>query len=253
MLKILLSNDDGVTAPGIQILSTMLREYYSVQVIAPDRNQSGASNALTLHKPLRIIRLENGDISVQGTPSDCVYLGINQLISPYPEIVISGINCGPNLGDDIIYSGTVAAAIEGRHLGLPALAISLNGNKHYQTAAEVTCYVLKLLQKTPLSTVNILNINVPDVFLSEIKGYKVTRCGSRHASQNVYSLEDPRGDIVYWLGPVGKISDSAPDTDFAAVESGYVSITPLQVDLTAYKVKKKLKDWLIQANKMHKN
>ncbi|WMY96865.1 MAG: 5'/3'-nucleotidase SurE [Arsenophonus sp.] len=246
MLKILLSNDDGVTAPGIQMLSTVLREYYSVQVIAPDRNQSGASNALTLHKPLRIIRLKNGDISVQGTPSDCVYLGINQFISPYPEIVISGINCGPNLGDDIIYSGTVAAAIEGRHLGLPALAISLNGNKNYQTAAKVTCYVMKLLQTIPLSIGNILNINVPDVIFSDIKGYKVTRCGSRHASKNVYSFEDPRGDTVYWLGPVGKISDSAPDTDFAAVEAGYVSITPLQVDLTNYKVKKNLKDWLIQ-------
>ncbi|WP_348666240.1 5'/3'-nucleotidase SurE [Arsenophonus symbiont of Ornithomya chloropus] len=253
MLRILLSNDDGVTAPGIQILSTMLRKYYSVQVIAPDRNQSGTSNALTLHKPLRIIRLENGDISVQGTPSDCVYLGVNQLISPYPEIVISGINCGPNLGDDIIYSGTVAAATEGRHLGLPALAISLNGNKHYQTAAEVTCYVLKLLQKKPLSAGNILNINVPDILLSEIQGYKVTRCGSRYASQNVYSLEDPRGDIVYWLGPVGKISDAAPDTDFAAVEAGYVSITPLQVDLTAYKVKKIVKDWLITAEKSESN
>ncbi|WMY95084.1 MAG: 5'/3'-nucleotidase SurE [Arsenophonus sp.] len=253
MLRILLSNDDGVTAPGIQILSTMLREYYFVQVIAPDRNQSGASNALTLHKPLRIIRLKNGDISVQGTPSDCVYLGVNQLISPYPEIVIAGINCGPNLGDDIIYSGTVAAATEGRHLRLPALAISLNGDKYYQTAAEVTCYVLKLLQKTPLSAGNILNINVPDIPFSDIQGYKVTRCGSRHASQNVYSLEDPRGDIVYWLGPVGKISDAAPDTDFAAVKSGYVSITPLQVDLTAYKVKKILKDWLIKAKTSESN
>ncbi|MFV9997601.1 MAG: 5'/3'-nucleotidase SurE [Arsenophonus endosymbiont of Dermacentor nuttalli] len=247
MLRILLSNDDGVTAPGIQTLATVLRKYYSVQVVAPDRNRSGASNALTLDKPLRIARLANGDISVQGTPTDCVYLGVNQLIRPYPEIVVSGINCGPNLGDDVIYSGTVAAATEGRHLGLPALAVSLNGKTHYQTAAEVTCHLLNLLQKTPLRAGNILNINVPDLPMSEIKSYKVTRCGSRHAAQNVYSLEDPSGDMVYWLGPVGEIRDAGPDTDFAAVEAGYVSITPLQVDLTAYKAQQVVKDWLIKA------
>lgn len=247
MLRILLSNDDGVTATGIQTLAAMLRKYSFVQVVAPDRNRSGASNALTLHKPLRIAKLANGDISVQGTPTDCVYLGVNRLILPPPEIVISGINHGPNLGDDVIYSGTVAAATEGRHLGLPALAISLNGETHFQTAAEVTCYLLTLLQKTPLKAGNILNINIPDIFLSEVKGYKITRCGSRYAAQQVYSSEDPRGDMVYWLGPVGEICDAGPDTDFAAVADGYVSITPLQVDLTAYKDQQIVKDWLLRA------
>nr|BET44779.1 MAG: 5'/3'-nucleotidase SurE [Candidatus Aschnera chinzeii] len=250
MLKILLSNDDGITSPGIQILAAILRKYYMVNVIAPDRDRSGSSHALTLHKPLRITKLSNGDISVQGTPSDCVYLGINKLIRPYPEIVISGINCGPNLGDDTIYSGTVAAAIEGRHLKLPALAVSLNGKTHYQTAAKVTCNLLKLLEKQPLMQVKILNINVPDIPLSKINGYKITRCGTRCASQNVFSFQDPRGEIVYWLGPVGKISDFSPDTDFAAINSGYVSITPLQVDLTNYKTQDIVKNWLKHFNRI---
>lgn len=244
MLKILLSNDDGITAVGIQILANELRKYHSVQIIAPDRNRSGTSNALTLDKPLKINKLINGDIAVQGTPSDCVYLGINALIKPNPEIVISGINYGPNLGDDVIYSGTVAAAIEGRHLKFTGLAISLNGNNHYITAAKITCKIVKLLQKKPLKIGNILNINVPDIPISKIKGYKITRCGSRHASQNIYPVQDPRGEVLYWLGPVGKISDSGPDTDFAAIESGYVSITPLQVDLTSHKMKKVIQEWI---------
>lgn len=244
MLKILLSNDDGITAKGIQVLAKKLRKNYIVQIIAPDRNKSGTSNALTLNKPLRINKLENGDISVQGTPSDCVYLGINKLIKPHPEIVISGINCGPNLGDDVIYSGTVAAAMEGRHLKLNGLAVSLNGDVHYKTAAKITCNFLKILQKKPLKINNVLNINVPDIPISHIKGYKITRCGSRYAAQNVHSLKDPRGEVVYWLGPVGKIADSGPETDFAAVKAGYVSITPLKIDLTAYKEKKIVQKWL---------
>ncbi|MFP3014093.1 MAG: 5'/3'-nucleotidase SurE [Arsenophonus sp.] len=246
MLRILLSNDDGVKATGIQMLASALRKHHFVQVIAPDRNRSGSSNALTLDKALRIIKLKNGDISVKGTPTDCVYLGINQLIRPSPEIVISGINHGPNLGDDVIYSGTVASATEGRHLVFPALAVSLNGKKYYKTAANVTCYLLELLQKTTLKTGNILNINIPDIPFSEIKGYKVTRCGSRHAAQQVYSFKDLSGDIMYWLGPSGEICDSGPDTDFAAVTAGYVSITPLQVDLTAYKDQNVIEDLLLK-------
>lgn len=249
MLRILLSNDDGVSAVGIQTLASMLRKNYFVQIIAPDRNRSGSSNALTLDNPLKVTKLSNGDISVQGTPTDCVYLGVNKFIIPSPEIVISGINCGPNLGDDIIYSGTVAAATEGRHLGLPSLAVSLNGEIYYETAAKITCHLLKLLQNTPLKSGNILNINVPDIPFSKIKGYKVTRCGRRHAPQNVYSLEDPRGNKMYWLGQVGEICDSGPGTDFAAIDTGYVSITPLLVDLTAYKVQPFIKDWLMNAKK----
>lgn len=244
MLKILLCNDDGIMAKGIQTLAKALRKEHIVQIIAPDRNKSGMSNALTLDKPLRINKLYNGDISVQGTPSDCVYLGLNKIIKPKPEIVISGINCGPNLGDDVIYSGTIAAATEGRYLKFTALAISLNGNKHYDTAAQITCHILKSLKKFPIQTNNILNINIPDLQISDIKGYKTTKCGSRHAAQNVYTLKDPRGETVYWLGPVGKISDSSQDTDFNAVENGYVSITPLQTDVTNYELKPTIQNWV---------
>nr|WP_308282273.1 5'/3'-nucleotidase SurE [Providencia rettgeri] len=245
MLKILLSNDDGVNAPGIQTLAAALRQYYHVQVIAPDRNRSGASNALTLDKPLRIQTLSNGDLSVQeGTPTDCVYIGVNKVVRPRPDIVVSGINCGPNLGDDVIYSGTVAAATEGRHLGLPSIAVSLDGDTHYESAAKVTCDILMLLQKSPLRAGNILNINVPDIPYEDIKGIKVTRCGSRHAASEVYSLEDPKGNMLYWLGPVGEIRDAGPGTDFEAVQHGYVSITPLQVDLTAYKTHTLVEEWL---------
>ncbi|CAG9427307.1 5'/3'-nucleotidase SurE [Providencia alcalifaciens] len=245
MLNILLSNDDGVTATGIQTLAAALRQHYHVQVIAPDRNRSGASNALTLDRPLKIQTLSNGDLAVQeGTPTDCVYIGVNKVVRPRPDIVVSGINCGPNLGDDVIYSGTVAAATEGRHLGLPSIAVSLDGDVHYETAAKVTCDVLNMLQKNPLRAGNILNINVPDIPYEALKGIKVTRCGSRHAASEVYNQEDPRGNMLYWLGPVGEIRDAGPGTDFEAVQNGYVSITPLQVDLTSYKTQAVLEEWL---------
>lgn len=248
MLRILVSNDDGVSAPGIRTLSEALRRTYHVQVVAPDRNRSGASNALTLDRPLRTVVHENGDIAlVEGTPTDCVYIGANLLMRPRPEIVVSGINCGPNLGDDVIYSGTVAAAMEGRHLGLPAIAVSLNGETHYDTAAEITCRLLTMLQQVPLRAGNILNVNVPDVPLSEIKGMKVTRCGTRRAPDVVYTQMDPKGNPLYWLGPPGEKLDTGPDTDFAAVDAGYVSVTPLHVDLTAYSVQEKLEDWLQRA------
>lgn len=185
-MRILLSNDDGVHAPGIQTLAKALREFADVQVVAPDRNRSGASNSLTLESSLRTFTFENGDIAVQmGTPTDCVYLGVNALMRPRPDIVVSGINAGPNLGDDVIYSGTVAAAMEGRHLGFPALAVSLDGHKHYDTAAAVTCSILRALCKEPLRTGRILNINVPDLPLDQIKGIRVTRCGTRHPADQV--------------------------------------------------------------------
>ncbi|MRO71521.1 5'/3'-nucleotidase SurE [Yersinia pestis] len=217
MIRILLSNDDGISAPGIQ----------------------------TLASALRITTLSNGDIAVQqGTPTDCVYLGVNALMRPRPDIVVSGINAGPNLGDDVIYSGTVAAAMEGRHLGYPALAVSLNGHQHYDTAAAVTCRLLRALQRKPLRTGKILNINVPDLPLAEIKGIRVTRCGSRHPAEQVFCQQDPRGQDLYWIGPPGEKYDAGPDTDFAAVEQGYVSITPLQVDLTAYMAQEVVESWL---------
>jgi len=247
-MRILLSNDDGIHAPGIQTLARALREFADVQVVAPDRNRSGASNSLTLETPLRTFTHENGDIAVQmGTPTDCVFLGVNKLMQPRPDIVVSGINAGPNLGDDVIYSGTVAAAMEGRHLGLPALAVSLNGHQHYATAAVVTCTLLRALSRAPLRTGRILNINVPDLPLSEIKGFRVTRCGSRHPADKVICTEDPRGHTLYWIGPPGEKLDAGPDTDFAAVDAGYVSITALHVDLTAHPAQDVLDDWLSQA------
>ncbi|EIQ85391.1 5'/3'-nucleotidase SurE [Yersinia pestis PY-66] len=222
-----------------------MRGFAQVQIVAPDRNRSGASNALTLDSALRITTLSNGDIAVQqGTPTDCVYLGVNALMRPRPDIVVSGINAGPNLGDDVIYSGTVAAAMEGRHLGYPALAVSLNGHQHYDTAAAVTCRLLRALQRKPLRTGKILNINVPDLPLAEIKGIRVTRCGSRHPAEQVFCQQDPRGQDLYWIGPPGEKYDAGPDTDFAAVEQGYVSITPLQVDLTAYMAQEVVESWL---------
>jgi 5'-nucleotidase len=247
-MRILLSNDDGIHAPGIQSLAVALRQFAHVQIVAPDRNRSGASNSLTLDVPLRIFHEANGDISVQsGTPTDCVYLGVNTLMRPMPEIVVAGINTGPNLGDDVIYSGTVAAAMEGRHLGFPALAISLDGDRHYDTAAVVACRLIRALVKEPLRTGKILNVNVPDLPLSELKGIRVTRCGSRHPAKEAIAQTDPRGHEMFWIGPPGETSDNAPDTDFAAIEQGFVSITPLQVDLTAYSAQSVLTSWLAKA------
>ncbi len=248
LIRILLSKDDGVTAPGIQALASALREFAEVTVVAPDRNRSGASNALTLDSPLRIQTYPNGDTAViNGTPTDCVYLGVNRLMQPRPDIVVSGINAGPNLGDDVIYSGTVAAAMEGRHLGYPALAVSLDGHQHYDTAAAITCRILRMLAKEPLRTGRILNINVPDLPLESIKGFRVTRCGSRHPAEQVFCQQDPRGQDMYWIGPPGEKFDVAPDTDFAAVAQGYVSITPLHVDLTAYAAQDIVRTWLAKA------
>ena len=244
-MRILLSNDDGIHAPGIQTLAKALREFAEVQVVAPDRNRSGASNSLTLESSLRTFTFENGDIAVQmGTPTDCVYLGVNALMRPRPDIVVSGINAGPNLGDDVIYSGTVAAAMEGRHLGFPALAVSLNGYQHYDTAAAVTCTILRALSREPLRTGRILNINVPDLPLDQIKGIRVTRCGNRHPADQVIPQKDPRGNTLYWIGPPGDKRDAGPGTDFAAVDEGYVSVTPLHVDLTAHQAHEVVTDWL---------
>ena len=232
-MRILLSNDDGIHAPGIQALAKALREFAEVQVVAPDRNRSGASNSLTLESSLRTFTYPNGDIAVQmGTPTDCVFLGVNALMRPRPDVVVSGINAGPNLGDDVIYSGTVAAAMEGRHLGLPALAVSLNGHEHYETAAAVTCTLLRALAREPLE---------------EIKGIRVTRCGSRHPADKVIPQDDPRGNTLYWIGPPGEKLDAGPDTDFAAVDEGYVSVTPLHVDLTAHSAQDVVTRWLSSA------
>lgn len=243
-MNILLSNDDGVFAPGLACLHTHLKAQHDVTVIAPDSNCSGASNALSLRKPLRIEKMHNGFYAVNGTPSDCVHLGINQFMQHDPELVISGINHGPNLGDDVIYSGTVAAATEGRYMGLPAIAVSLAGDKHFDTAAKIVCEIVEHLAEHPLAADQILNINIPDVPYEQLRGIEVTRQGRRHRAETMVKDTDPFGKTLYWYGPVGQEQDAGPGTDFYAVAQGKCSVTPLSVDMTAYHSMDDMQQWL---------
>ncbi|WP_434341419.1 5'/3'-nucleotidase SurE [Motilimonas cestriensis] len=231
-MRILVSNDDGVFAPGIACLSAALNDIALVTTVAPERNHSGASNSLTLESPLRLRLLSNGFYSVNGTPTDSVHLAINELFEQEPDIVIAGINEGANLGDDVIYSGTVAAATEGRFLGLPALAVSLVGDKHYETAAHFCKIILAKLQQFGLKEAQVININVPDIPINEVKGIKLTRLGSRHRAEAVLKQQDPRGKDIFWIGPPGKTQDAGEGTDFHAINCGFVSVTPLTIDLT---------------------
>jgi 5'-nucleotidase len=249
-LNILLSNDDGVNALGIKVLHQQLATFADVTVIAPDRNCSGASNSLTLLNPLRAQTLENGFICVNGTPTDSVHLGISQLMRSAPDLVVAGINNGANLGDDVLYSGTVAAATEGRHMGMPAIAVSLVGKEelHYQTAAQVTLQFIKRLSEHPLPTDQIININVPDIPLAELKGIKVTRLGHRHKAETMKKMQDPWRRDIYWYGPLGQEQDAGEGTDFHAIANGYASITPLTVDMTAYKSMAKMTEWIGELN-----
>lgn len=237
-MKILISNDDGILAPGIKILAAELSSVAEIEVIAPDRNRSGASNSLSLTRPLRVRQLENGYYSVEGTPTDCVHLGLTGFLDPVADMVVSGINEGGNLGDDVLYSGTVAAAMEGRYLGFPAIAVSLVGDsiKHYQTAARITRQLVMKLSKEKLPSQTILNVNIPDLPLNEIKGIQVTRLGKRHNAEPIIKEYDPRGRPMYWIGPPGKEADAGFGTDFHALNLGYVSITPLHLDMTHYKI-----------------
>ena len=245
-MNILLSNDDGVSALGIKVLYQELMKLAKVTVVAPDRNCSGASNSLTLLNPLRAQTLENGFISVNGTPTDAVHVGISQLTNPMPDLVVAGINNGANLGDDTLYSGTVAAATEGRHMGMPAVAVSLVGHKeaHYQTAAVVAAKIILRLQAHPLPADQILNINVPDIPLSMLKGVKVTRLGHRHKAETMKKMQDPWQRDIYWYGTLGQELDGGEGTDFYAVANGYASITPLTVDMTAHKSLSPMTEWL---------
>ena len=244
-MKILISNDDGVHAPGLVYLATALEKVADITVVAPDRNRSGVSNSLTLDQPLRVVTAANGFYSVNGTPTDCVHLAVTGLLKEMPDMVVSGINEGSNLSDDVLYSGTVAAATEGRFLGLPAIAISLAGARceHYDTAAQVAKMLVEHLRKQPLTYDTVLNVNVPDMPFSELKGIQVTRLGTRHIAEPTIKSEDPRGRKIYWVGPPGLEQDAGPGTDFYAVNSGYVSITPLHFDLTHYKVIDELSGW----------
>jgi 5'-nucleotidase len=245
-MKILISNDDGVHAPGLAHLAEALSQLGNITVVAPDRNRSGVSNSLTLDQPLRVISTSNGFYSVNGTPTDCVHIAVTGLLKEMPDIVVSGINEGSNLSDDVLYSGTVAAATEGRFLGLPSVAISLAGPRceHYDTAAQVAKNLVERLRLTPLTSDTILNVNVPDVPFSELKGIQVTRLGTRHIAEPTIKEQDPRGRKIYWIGAPGPEQDAGPGTDFYAVNSGYVSITPLHLDLTHYKVLDELSNWV---------
>lgn len=245
-MRILLSNDDGVYAPGLACLASVLKQIAELDVVAPDRDRSGVSNSLTLDAPLRAHYLDNGFMLVEGTPTDCVHLALTGLLEQKPNMVVSGINSGANLGDDILYSGTVAAATEGRFLGFPAIAVSLVGrqSQHYETAAEITKQLVLRLINDPLPANTILNVNVPDLPLDKIQGVEVTRLGKRHSAEPIVRDTDPRGQTIYWIGPAGPEQDAGPGTDFYAVNHGKVSITPLQLDLTCYRAFDQLVGWL---------
>ena len=247
-MKILVSNDDGFRAEGIRRLREALATLADVTVVAPDRNKSGASNSLTLDVPLRVFESEPGVYFVPGTPTDCVHLAISGLFDFEHDMVVSGVNDGANLGDDVLYSGTVAAAVEGRFLGLPTIAVSLcagtEGGGHFDTGAEVARLLVAQLLTSPLEPTLILNVNVPDVPFAQLRGFRASRLGFRHRSAPVMRAKDPRGRAVYWVGPAGPEQDAGPGTDFDTVARGYVSVTPLQVDLTRHAALQTLGSWL---------
>jgi 5'-nucleotidase len=244
-MRILLSNDDGCTAPGLVCLRDQLRRHHDVTVVAPDRNRSGASNSLTLSRPVRVQQHTDGTLCVEGTPTDCVHLALTGMLDIPFDMVVSGINNGSNLGDDTLYSGTVAAAMEGRFLGYSAVAVSCcsAAPEHYETAARVAERIVDRLQTHPLTENVILNVNVPDVPFEALRGYEVTRLGNRHRAEPVIQAQDPRGRPIWWIGAVGSGGDSGPGTDFHAIAQNRVSITPLLVDLTRYAAMESVSTW----------
>ena len=245
-MRILLSNDDGYQADGLATLALALSDLADVVIVAPDRNQSGASHSLTLSMPLRVGRTRDGMYFVTGTPTDCVHLAITGLLDEDPSMVIAGINHGANLGDDVLYSGTVAAAMEGRFLGLPAIAVSLasDDERFLDTAGQAIRVLFQRLLEDPLPADTILNVNVPAIPWSEVRGFQSTRLGFRHRAEPIVPMTDPKGREVYWVGPAGAGQDAGPGTDFHAIENGYVSVTPLQIDLTRHQAVERLADWL---------
>jgi 5'-nucleotidase len=247
-MRVLVSNDDGVDAPGIRVLAERLGAVGQVTVVAPDRDRSGASNSLTLDAPLRVLPMGNGYYRVAGTPTDCVHLALAGLLDEEPDIVVSGINNSANLGDDVIYSGTVSAAMEGRFLGLPAIAVSLvtqdHKGVHYDSAAQAVLLLMQRLLVDPLPADTILNVNVPDRPWADIKGFEVTRLGRRHRSAPCIAQTDPRGRPIWWIGPAGEVDDAGPGTDFDAVQRGFVSVTPIHVDLTRFQALEKVSSWM---------
>jgi 5'-nucleotidase len=245
-MRILLSNDDGYFAPGLAALANALQPLADVTVVAPERDRSGASNSLTLDRPLMLRQAPTGYHFVNGTPTDCVHLAVTGMLDHLPDMVISGINHGANMGDDTIYSGTVAAATEGFLLGIPSMAVSLAGHHgdHFETAASVVADLVRKYQKKPWREATLLNINVPDVPRAALKGLEITRLGKRHKAEPVVRSVNPRGQVVYWVGAAGTAQDAGEGTDFFAVANGSVSVTPLQIDLTRYAQFDGVKGWL---------
>jgi 5'-nucleotidase len=245
-MRILVSNDDGYFSPGIEALARAVAPYGEVTVVAPERDRSGASNSLTLDRPLTVRRAPNGFLFVNGTPTDCVHLAVTGLLDQLPDMVISGINLGANMGDDTIYSGTVAAATEGYLLGIPSIAVSLASKTaaHFETAAQIAVDLLARHRARPAGAW-LLNVNVPDVRAAELKGLRVTRLGRRHKAEDVVKMRSPRGETVYWVGAAGPAADAGEGTDFHAVEAGYASVTPLQIDLTNRDLMVPVGSWLV--------
>ena len=247
-MRILLSNDDGYFAPGITLLAEMLAPLAEITVVAPERDRSGASNSLTLDRPLTVRRTQGRTHYVNGTPTDCVHLAVTGLLKELPDIVISGINHGANMGDDTIYSGTVAAATEGFLLGIPSIAISLvaEGGDHFRTAGRVAVDLVTRFQRQPFGQPVLLNVNVPDIEHGQLRGMQITRLGRRHKAEPVVKSVTPRGETVYWIGAAGGAQDAGDGTDFHAIAHNRVSITPLQVDLTRYSQLEAVSAWLAQ-------
>jgi 5'-nucleotidase len=250
-LKILVSNDDGYRAEGLAALSEAVSPLGAVTIVAPDRNRSGASNSLTLDVPLRATRYEANAYYVNGTPTDCVHMAVSGFFTYEHDLVVSGVNHGANLGDDVLYSGTVAAAVEGRFLGLPAIAVSLcigsGSPRNFASAARIAANLVERLMRGPPPGAMILNLNVPDLPDGQVRGIRVTRLGNRHRSEAVVRAQDPRGDDVYWVGSAGSGQDAGPGTDFHAVANGFASITPLQIDLTRHAAIAEIERWLDRA------
>lgn len=245
-MRILLSNDDGYQARGLRTLAEHLAGVAQVTIVAPDRNRSGASNSLTLESPLRVEQAEENVYYVNGTPTDCVHIAITGLLAEPPDMLISGINHGENLGDDVLYSGTVAAAMEGRLLGIPAIAVSLvlGEGAHFRAAAELVRGFVERHLVDPLPKDTILNVNIPDLPRAKIRGIRTTRLGFRHPSEPVVKARDPKNRPIYWIGPVGAGQDAGPGTDFHAVAESHVSVSPLKVDLTAHAALEPLAGWI---------
>ena len=245
-MRILLSNDDGYFAPGLACLAEHLAKIAEIIVVAPERDRSGSSNSLTLDRPLSLHKSHTGFYFVNGTPTDCVHLAVTGMLDVMPDMIVSGINDGANMGDDTIYSGTVAAATEGYLLGIPSIAISLTSfeSNNFATAGLVARQLVERFIRDPIREPVLLNVNVPDIPNADLKGMEVTRLGRRHKAEPVIKMTSPRKETVYWIGAAGAAADAGPGTDFNAIERGVVSITPLQIDLTHATQLPAIRQWM---------